>query len=125
MDKQPSEIIKDFLELLDESHELYLNSKSQVDGFNRKTYEWTHDLEDCKNKSERNKLATAWQKELKERRKQKDIMKLYEGIHNFASDNNNKAFIKRIRHLLQEQIKTEEHLAVIPEEREYKGAGRR
>lgn len=52
-------------------------------------------------------------------------MKLYEGIHNFASDNNNKAFIKRIRHLLQEQNKTEEHLAVIPEEREYKGAGRR
>lgn len=77
MDKQPSEIIKDFLELLDESHELYLNSKSQVDGFNKKTYEWTHDLEDCKNKSERNKLATAWQKELKERRKQKNIWQLF------------------------------------------------
>lgn len=72
MERKPSEIIQDFIDLIDNSHAEFNDSKSKVDDFNSKTYVWTHQLEDCKNKQERNRLATAWQKELKERRKEKD-----------------------------------------------------
>lgn len=120
MDRKPSEIIQDFIDLVDSSHSEFNDSKIKVDCFNSKTYTWTHKLEDCKNKQERNKLATAWQKELKERRKEKDRKNLWEKIHTFGSDVSNKAFLKKLRHLAQEQIKVEEYLKTPYEEREFK-----
>lgn len=72
------------------------------------------------NKQERNRLATAWQKELKERRKEKDRKNLWEKIHTFGSDVSNKAFLKKLRHLVQEQQKVEEYLETPYEEREFK-----
>lgn len=120
MDKKLSEIIQDFLDLIDNSHVEFNDSKSKVDNYNSKTYTWTHQLEDCKNKQERNRLATAWQRELKERRREKDRKNLWEKIHTFGSDVSNKAFLKKIRHLVQEQRKVEEYLETPYEEREYK-----
>lgn len=120
MERKPSEIIQDFLDLVDSSHAEFNDSKSKVDNYNSKTYTWTHQLEDCKNKQERNRLATAWQKELKERRKEKDRKNLWEKIHNFGADVSNKAFLKKLRHLVQEQRKVEEYLETPYEEREYK-----
>ena len=120
MERKPSEIIQDFIDLIDNSHAEFNDSKSKVDDFNSKTYVWTHQLEDCKNKQERNKLATSWQKELKERRKEKDRKNLWEKIHNFGTDVSNKAFLKKLRHLVQEQRKVEEYLETPYEEREYK-----
>lgn len=120
MDRKPSEIIQDFLDLIDNSHAEFNDSKSKVDNYNGKTYTWTHQLEDCKNKQERNRLATAWQKELKERRKEKDRKNLWEKMHNFGTDVSNKAFLKKLRHLVQEQRKVEEYLETPYEEREYK-----
>ena len=73
MERKPSEIIQDFIDLIDNSHAEFNDSKSKVDDFNSKTYVWTHQLEDCKNKQERNKLATSWQKELKEHGKRKTV----------------------------------------------------
>lgn len=124
MDKKPSEIIQDFLDLIDKSHTEFNDSKFKVDDFNSKTFVWTHQLEDCKNKQERNRLATAWQKELKERRKEKDRKNLWEKIHNFGTDVSNKAFLKKLRHLVQEQQKVEEYLATPYEEREFKNGGK-
>lgn len=120
MDRKPSEIIQEFLDLVDRSHSEFGDSKSKVDSFNSKTYTWTHKLEDCKNKQERNKLATEWQRELKERRKEKDRKNLWEKIHTFGSDVSNKAFLKKLRYLLLEQIKVEEYLETPYEEREFK-----
>ena len=120
MDRKPSEIIQDFLDLIDNSHAGFNDSKSKVDNYNSKTYTWTHKLEDCKNKQERNRLATAWKKELKERQKEKDRKNLCENIHNFGADVSNKTFLKKLRHLAQEQQKVEEYLGTPYEEREYK-----
>ena len=120
MERKPSEIIQDFLDLMDSSHAEFNDSKSKGDDFNSKTFIWTHQLEDCKNKQERNRLATAWQKELKERRKEKDRKNLWEKIHTFGFDVSNKAFLKKLRHLVQEQQKVEEYLETPYEEREYK-----
>ena len=121
--RKPSEVIREFLELVDKSHAEYIQSKERVDAFNKKTFEWTHNLEDAKNKQERNRIATAWQRELRDRRKEKDNMKLWERLHLFGVDAANKAFIKKLRTLAQEQEKTEEHLSLAPQEREFKGGG--
>lgn len=48
MERKPSEIIQDFLDLIDKSHTEFNDSKSKVDNYNSKTYTWTHQLEDCK-----------------------------------------------------------------------------
>lgn len=120
MERKPSEIIQDFLDLIDKSHTEFNDSKSKVDNYNSKTYTWTHQLEDCKNKQERNKLATAWQRELKERRMEKDRKNLWEKIHTFGTDVSNKAFLKKLRHLVQEQRKVEEYLETPYAEREFK-----
>lgn len=48
MERKPSEIIQDFLDLVDCSHTEFNDSKSKVDDFNGKTFVWTHQLEDCK-----------------------------------------------------------------------------
>lgn len=120
MNKKPSEIIQDFLDLIDNSHTEFNDSKVKVDNYNSKTYTWTHQLEDCKNKQERNRLATAWQRELKERRIEKDRKNLWEKIHNFGTDVSNKAFLKKLRHLVQEQRKVEEYLETPYAEREFK-----
>lgn len=119
--KNPSEIIQDFLDLINKSHDEYNQSKNRVDLLNNKTFTWTHDLEDAPNKQARNRIATAWQRELKERRKQKDNMKLWDKIHFFGADVANKVFLKKLRNLAQEQEKTEKYLTVIPVEREFKG----
>ena len=120
MERKPSEIIQDFLDLIDNSHAEFNDSKSKVDNYNSKTYTWTHQLEDCKNKQERNRLATAWQRELKERRIEKDRKNLWEKIHTFGIDVSNKAFLKKLRHLVQEQRKVEEYLETPYAEREFK-----
>lgn len=125
MERKPSEIIQDFIDLIDNSHAEFNDSKSKVDDFNSKTYVWTHQLEDCKNKQERNKLATSWQKELKERRKEKDRKILWEKIHTFGSDVSNKAFLKKLRHLVQEQKRVEEYLEIPYAEREFKKGNRK
>ena len=41
-------------------------------------------------------------------------------MHNFGTDVSNKAFLKKLRHLAQEQRKVEEYLGTPYEEREYK-----
>lgn len=120
MDRKPSEIIQDFLDLIDTSHIEFKESRDKVETYNGNTYTWTHKLEDCKNKQERNKLATAWQHELKERRKQKDRKNLWEKIHAFGADVGNKAFIKKLRRLVLDQKKTEEYLDIPYDEREFK-----
>lgn len=38
MDRKPSEIIQDFLDLIDNSHAEFNDSKSKVDNYNSKTY---------------------------------------------------------------------------------------
>lgn len=119
--RNPSEIIQDFIDLMEQSHAEYASAKSKVEYFNKRTYTWTHDLEDAPNKAERNKLATAWQKELRQRRIEKDRMRLWEKLHKMGIDVQSKSFMKKLRHLLVEQVKTEEYISTPYEAREYNG----
>jgi len=120
LERKPSEIIQDFLNLIEKSHDEFKESKEKVEYFNAQTYVWTHRLEDCKNKQERGRLSTEWQKELKQRRKEKDRKNMWEKIHTFGADANNKAFLKKIRRLMEEQKTVEEYLSTPYQERKYK-----
>lgn len=122
MERKPSEIISDFIDLMKSSHDNYNSAKQKVEDYNSRTYDWTHKLEDASNKQERNKIATAWQRELKERRKAKDDMKFWEHVHQFSITEQNKPTLNRLKMLLERQKTSEMHLETPPEEREYKGA---
>lgn len=96
-EKRPSEIIQDFLDLIELSH-----------------------MEFAANKNERNKLGTAYQKERKQRRKHKDVAELYEIIHEFAKSENNKPTLGRLKGMLAKQKAMEGYLFG---ERKYKRKG--
>lgn len=120
MDKKPSEIIQQFLQLLDESHEHFNEACSLIEAENSKTLVNTHLLEDCED-DELYEFAYKWRAALRERRRQCDRKALYENIHRFAISEANKPTAKRLNGLVKEQIKTEEYLDIPYKEREFKG----
>ena len=120
MDKKPSEIIQEFLQLLDESHEHFNEACSLIEAENSKTLVNTHLLEDSED-DELYEFAYKWRAALRERRRQCDRKALYENIHRFAISEANKPTAKRLNGLVKEQIKTEEYLDIPYKEREFKG----
>ena len=62
-ERKPSEIIKDFIDLIAQSHEEYETNMSIAKGFDKKTITWIHDFEVANNYDERCKLATALHQE--------------------------------------------------------------
>lgn len=121
-EKLPSEIISDFIELMRSSKDKYTEAKKivdELDYFERRKW-WAHQFEFAPNKSERNKLATAYQQERKRRREYKDTVDLYKVLNEFDSNNNNKPTLKRLNGMLTAQMHQEEYLA---SDREYKGKG--
>ncbi|MDU7031315.1 hypothetical protein [uncultured Robinsoniella sp.] len=109
-ERMPSEIISDFVDLLNKSHPEYLESMKIANKFDDKILTWVHDMEKETNYDVRNKLITRWHRERMERRKHKDNAVLYEKIHRFSSNEKNKVVLKNLRGLLSDQIKTEEYL---------------
>ena len=119
MKRNPSEIIQEFLELLDESHEYFNNSVAMIEAENSKTLINTHSLEDCDDENLYD-FAYQWRCDLRERRKACDIKVRYENIHKFAISEQNKPTLKRIRGLLKEQIASEEYLGILYKDRTFK-----
>lgn len=110
-ERNPSEIIKDFLELMERSHEQYLNSKKAVSVYDEQTISWVHKIENENKAEERSKISTAWHNERLLRRSEKNNMILYEKIHEFSINEMNKSTLKRLRNMLESQVKTEEYIA--------------
>lgn len=102
-ERRPSEIIEDFLDLIERSHKEYLDNKKAYEQLDNKTLVWAHDFEFAPDKTTRNKLGTAYQKERKKRREYKDIAELYKNIHEFACSENNKPILKRLNGMLAKQ----------------------
>lgn len=118
-EKNPSDRLLEFLDFLEEAKNQYEDAKKkceEYDSTDRLIY-WAHKFEIAKDKSERNKLATAYQNERRERRKYKDICDTYVTIYNFVSSDNNKPILKRLKGIVPIQKKKEEYLR---SEREYK-----
>lgn len=110
--KKPSDYLQEMLDYLEDSKNLYENAKKECekyDSVDRLIY-WAHKFEFANGKNERNRLATAYQRERIERRRYKDICDTYEKIHDFVCSENNKSTLKRMKGMIQNQKKQEEYL---------------
>lgn len=121
-ERSTSEIIKDFLDLLETSKAEYLRTEKIIEKYDEETLKWVHKIESAEKAEERSKIATAWHKERLERRKEKNTYCLYREIYKFAIDEMNKPTIKRIRNLLQRQEQAEEY--IVSQDKEYKSKRR-
>lgn len=111
IEKNPSEIIQEFLDLMAKCQKEYQESVSKVWQYDkRKPIDYMHDLEFINSCKERSRLSTKIHNERIERRKYKDIVKRTEKIATFYADKQNKQFFERIRSLILDQREIEEFL---------------
>lgn len=110
MEKNPSEIISEFLNFLEYGKTAYECAYSDVGKEDSKVQTFLHDMEFAPNKAERNKIATRLQQSRRLRRKAKDRAQLYENIHKFFTDKQNQNFLKALRRLQNEQKAMEKYL---------------
>lgn len=108
--KNPSEVISEFLAFLDYASSEYETSFANVGKEDSKVITFAHDFEFAANKSERNKIATKFQQSRRYRRKEKDKAQLYELVHKFYSDKQNRVLLNALKRLLNDQIAREKYL---------------
>ena len=80
--------------------------------------QWAHKFEFAKDKLERNRLATAYQKERQDRRKYKDICDTYDTVYKFITSDNNKSTLRRMKGMVNIQKCQEDY---VDGDRVYKG----
>lgn len=110
-EKNPSEIIEDFLELMKSSQKEYQDCTAKVWQYDKKKpVDYMHDFEFMNNCRERSKLSTKIHNERIERRKYKDRAERVEKVAKLYSDKQNKPFLDRINSLLAAQREVEKYL---------------
>lgn len=108
--KEASETLSEFLDFLDTCERQYQTAKDAVGLEDRRLQDLLHELEFAQDKSERNRVATKFQRSRRERRRQKDEVQRLELIVNFFNEQNHKNTVKKMRQLLGRQRKEEEFL---------------
>ena len=106
----PSKELENFLNFLDQSAKEYQYAYDKVSQEDRRLQDLLHEVEFAADRAERNRVATKLRSSRRERRKNKDIVKLYERIVRFTEDQNNRRIINQLRQLLGQQRKEEEYL---------------
>lgn len=110
-EKNPSEIIQDFLDLMKSSQKEYQECVSKVWQYDKKKpVDYMHDFEFINNCRERSKLSTKIHKERIERRKYKDRAERMEKLAKFYSDKQNKQFLDKLSSLAAAQREVEIYL---------------
>lgn len=111
-ERKPSENIDEFVQFLEEVKEIYETAKAkceEFDSMDRLIY-WSHKFEFANDKSERNRLATAYQRERQERRRYKDLCDEYKVIYDFVNSENNKSTLRRMKGMIDRQKHKENYL---------------
>jgi len=107
---KPSKHLEDFLNFLDQCAREYQYAYDNVSKEDRRLQDLLHEMEFAADKAERNRVATKLQGSRRERRRNKDMVKLYEKIVRFSEDQSNRRTINLLRQLLGQQRKEEEYL---------------
>lgn len=107
---KPSKHLEDFLKFLDQCAREYQYAYDNVSKEDRRLQDLLHEMEFAADKAERNRVATKLQGSRRERRRNKDMVKLYEKIVRFSEDQSNRRTINLLRQLLGQQRKEEEYL---------------
>lgn len=111
-ERKPSENIDEFVRFLEESKEIYEMAKAkceEFDSMDRLIY-WSHKFEFASDKSERNRLGTAYQRVRQERRRYKDLCDEYKVVYDFGSSENNKSTLRRMKGMIDRQKYKESYL---------------
>lgn len=101
-------MIRQFLAMLEESKRKYKEAEEAVRLQEKKESDYMHKIEFAKDKAERNRVATEFQRSRKVRREAKDQALRTEKVVRFAEANG--ITIKRMEGLLREQLRVEEYL---------------
>ena len=107
---KPSKHLEDFLNFLDQCVREYQYAFDYMSKEDKRLQDLLHEIEFAADKAEKNRAATSLQRSRRERRKNKDMVKLYERIVKFSEDQSNRRTINLLRQLLGQQRKEEEYL---------------
>lgn len=108
--RQPSELLQEFLNYIDQVKSEYEMAHEAVGKEDKRLQDFLHELEFAKDRSERNKISTKFQRSRQERRRQKDEVQRLELLVEFFNSQNNKNTFNKMRPLIEKQKKREEYL---------------
>ncbi len=109
-ERDPSEILTDFLNYIDCCRAGYQAAQDAVRKEERRLQDLLHELEFAENENEKRRAATKLQQSRRERRKQKDEMMRRELVVDFFAEQAHKGTLNKMRQLLGRQRKQEEFL---------------
>ena len=109
--RTPAESLEDFLKFVDQCYQEYQMAQEAVSREDKRLQDLLHELEFAKEKGERNRVATKFQRSRKERRKHKDIIKRNELVVKFFEEKPHRDTLNKLRQLLGRQRKEEEYLS--------------
>ena len=109
--RTPAESLEDFLKFVDQCYQEYQMAQEAVSREDKRLQDLLHELEFPKEKGERNRVATKFQRSRRERRKYKDIIKRNELVVKFFEEKPHRDTLNKLRQLLGRQRKEEEYLS--------------
>ncbi len=109
--RTPAESLEDFLKFVDQCYQEYQMAQEAVSREDKRLQDLLHELEFAKEKGERNRVATKFQRSRRERRKYKDIIKRNELVVKFFEEKPHRDTLNKLRQLLGRQRKEEEYLS--------------
>ena len=102
--RQPSELLQEFLNYIDQVKSEYEMAHEAVGKEDKRLQDFLHELEFAKDRSERNKVSTKFQKSRRERRRQKDEVQRLELLVEFFNSQNHKNTFNKDQRKIPEYI---------------------
>lgn len=109
-EKDPSEVISDFLNYIDQIRCDYKKAHDAVKREDKRLQDLLHELEFAEGENEKRRAGTKLQQSRRERRQQKDNVMRLELIVQFFDEPTHKNTLNKMRQLLGRQRKQEEFL---------------
>lgn len=109
-EKEPSEVLSDFLNYIDKCRHDYQTAHDAVGMEDKRLQDLLHGLEFAADENEKRRAGTKLQQSRRERRQKKDEVKRLELIVRFFDEPGNKGTLNKMRQLLGKQMKEEEYL---------------
>ena len=108
--RTPAEYLAEFLNFIDQCCTDYQFAYDAVGEEDGRLQDLLHEMEFATDKAERNRVATKLQNSRKERRRNKDVVKLNEQVVKFFDEKSHRDTLNKMRQLLGRQRKEEEYL---------------
>lgn len=108
--RTPAQQLEEFLNFVDQCYADYRYAYEAVNEEDKRLQDLLHEMEFAPDKAERNRVATKLQNSRKERRRNKDIVKLNEQAVKFFDEKGHRDTLNKMRQLLGRQRKEEEYL---------------